>query len=85
MIDRTRTELCSWLKDKKIGFIPPQANFLMVEAGRDAREMQALMLAKGVAIGRPFDTPLTKMTRVSIGTDAEMAKFRHALLEVLSA
>jgi len=85
MIDHTRTELCAWLKEKRIGFIAPQANFLMVETGRDAREMQALMLAKGVAIGRPFDDPLTKMTRVSVGTDAEMAKFRHALLEVLSS
>jgi histidinol-phosphate aminotransferase len=84
MIDHTRTELCEWLTAKKIGFIPPQANFIMVEAGRDAKEAQALMLAKGVAIGRPFP-PLTKMIRVSIGTDAEMAKFRKAFTEVAAS
>jgi histidinol-phosphate/aromatic aminotransferase/cobyric acid decarboxylase-like protein len=54
----------------------------MIETGRDAREMQASMLAKGIAVGRPFQT-LEKMIRVSIGTDAEMAKFRRAFSEVL--
>jgi len=83
-IERTRSELCAWLSSKGIGFIPPQANFVMIETGRDAREMQSLLLAKGVAIGRPFP-PLNKMIRVSIGTDAEMAKFRHTLVELLQA
>ncbi len=82
-IERTRSELCSWLSSQKIGFIPPQANFVMIETGRDAREMQSRMLAKGVAIGRPFP-PLDKMIRVSIGTDAEMAKFRQTLSELLA-
>lgn len=82
-IDRTRSELCSWLSSKKIGFVPPQANFVMIETGRSAREMQSLMLSKGVAIARPFP-PLDTMIRVSIGTDAEMAKFRHTLAELLA-
>jgi histidinol-phosphate aminotransferase len=82
MIDHTRTELCSWLTAKKIGFIPPQANFIMIETGKDAREMQAAMIAKGIAVGRRFDT-LEKMMRVSIGSDAEMMKFRHAFEQVM--
>jgi histidinol-phosphate aminotransferase len=82
MIDHTRTELCSWLKAKKISFIPPQANFIMIQTGRDAREMQASMLKKDIAVGRRFDT-LEKMMRVSIGSDAEMMKFRQALEQVM--
>jgi len=82
-IDHTRSELCSWLSAKGIGFVPPQANFIMIETGRDGREMQAKMLAKGIAVGRRFET-LEKMMRVSIGTDAEMAKFRQAFEEVLA-
>jgi histidinol-phosphate aminotransferase len=82
-IIRTRTELCSYLDGKGIRFVPPQANFLMIETGRPASEMQAKLLAKGVAIGRPFPA-LNTMIRVSIGTDAEMAKFRHALMEVMA-
>jgi histidinol-phosphate/aromatic aminotransferase/cobyric acid decarboxylase-like protein len=42
------------------------------------------MLAKGVAIGRPFP-PLNTMIRVSIGTDAEMAKFRGVFAEVMAS
>src|SRR6516225_6642105 len=83
-IDDTRSQLCSWLRSKGISFITPQANFVMIEAGRDAKEMQGLMLGKGVAIGRPFPA-LNTMIRVSIGTDAEMAKFRHVLSELVAA
>ena len=83
-IDRTRTELCSWLTTKGFRFIPPQANFVMIETGRNAAEIQARMLAKGVAIGRPFPA-LSTMIRVSIGTDAEMVKFRHVLSEIVAA
>ena len=55
----------------------------MIETGRDAKQMQAAMLAKGVAIGRPFPA-LNHMIRVSIGTDAEMAKFRKVFTEVMT-
>ncbi len=40
------------------------------------------MLAKGVAVGRPFP-PYDKMMRITIGTDAEIAKFKTAAAEVL--
>jgi histidinol-phosphate aminotransferase len=83
-IVHTRTELCAWLSEKNFKFIPPQANFLMIETGRDARQMQGEMLAKGVAIGRPFP-PLNTMIRVSIGTDAEMAKFRKVFTDVMAS
>jgi histidinol-phosphate aminotransferase len=83
-IVHTRTELCEWMSQKNIKFIPPQANFVMIETGRDAKDVQEAMLAKGVAIGRRFP-PLTKMIRVSIGTDAEMAKFRKVFTEVMAS
>jgi histidinol-phosphate aminotransferase len=83
-IVHTRDELCAWLTGRKTGFIPPQANFVMIETGRDAKQMQVAMLAKGVAIGRPFPA-LNHMIRVSIGTDAEMAKFRQVFAEVMAA
>jgi histidinol-phosphate aminotransferase len=83
-IVHTREELCAWMTASNIKFIPPQANFVMIETGRDAHQVQVAMLAKGVAIGRPFPA-LNKMIRVSIGTDAEMAKFRRVLTEVLAA
>jgi histidinol-phosphate/aromatic aminotransferase/cobyric acid decarboxylase-like protein len=56
----------------------------MIETERDAKEMQKALLAKGVAIGRPFQS-LETMIRVSNGTDAEMAEFRNAFLGVMAA
>lgn len=82
-IARTRTELCAWLKQKKINYIEPQANFMMIDSGREIKQMGPAMLAKGVGIGRPFP-PYNNMMRVTIGSDADMAKFRSALSEVLN-
>lgn len=82
-IARTREETCAWLKQKKLNYIEPQANFMMIDSGRDIKQMGPALLAKGVAIGRPFP-PYNNMMRVSIGTSAEMAKFRNALAEVLN-
>ncbi len=78
---KTRHELCGWLRDRKIGFIEPQANFLMIDVGRDAREFITAMPPMGVAVGRPFP-PLNNMLRVSIGTDADMQKFRDVFWKV---
>jgi len=77
----TRRELCGWLTDQKIKFIPPQANFLMIDVGRNAREFINTMPGMGVAVGRPFP-PLDNMLRVTIGTDQEMARFREVFRKV---
>ncbi|HWZ29954.1 MAG TPA: aminotransferase class I/II-fold pyridoxal phosphate-dependent enzyme [Bryobacteraceae bacterium] len=81
-IAKTRGTVCAWLKEKKINFIDPQANFMMIDTKRDIKEMSPAMLAKGVAVGRAFP-PYNTMMRVTIGTDTDMARFRSALGEVL--
>jgi histidinol-phosphate aminotransferase len=81
---KTRRELTSWLNDSKVPYIDPQANFIMIDVGRNAREFIDAMPRLGVAPGRPFP-PLTNMLRVSIGTDAEMAKFRDVFWKVYEA
>lgn len=73
----TRRELTNWLNDQKIKFIPTQANFIMVDCGRNAREFITGLPKLGVVPGRAFP-PLDNMLRVTIGTDAEMGKFRDA-------
>jgi histidinol-phosphate aminotransferase len=50
-----------------------QANFMMVDIRRDAREFKLECVKKLVAIGRPFPA-LPTHVRVSIGTMAEMEK-----------
>ena len=82
-LTHTRGELVAWLKQKKLKHIDSQANFMMIDTGRDINQLGPAMLAKGVAVGRPFP-PYDKMMRITIGTDAEMAKFKTAFGEVLS-
>src|ERR1700761_7774270 len=53
-IVHTRNELCAWLTQKNMKFFPPEANFVMIETGRDSNQVQAAMLEKGVAVGREF-------------------------------
>ena len=81
---RTRKELCGWLRERQVKFIQPQANFIMIDVGRNAREFINTMPRMGVAPGRPFP-PLDNMLRVTIGTDPEMAKFRDVFWRVYKA
>jgi histidinol-phosphate aminotransferase len=78
---KTRRELCGWLKERGVKYIEPHANFVMIDCGRNAREFIRAMPRMGVAPGRPFP-PLDRMLRVTIGTDAEMAKFRDVFWKV---
>jgi histidinol-phosphate aminotransferase len=78
---RVRGELCAWLRERKLPYIEPHANFMMIDAGRNSREFSTRMPPMGVAVGRPFP-PLDNMLRVTIGTDAEMQKFRDVFWRV---
>lgn len=80
----TRRDLTSWLAERKVKFIPTQANFLMIDCGRNAREFIAGLPKLGVVPGRAFP-PLTNYLRVTIGTDEEMAKFRSAFWQMYKA
>jgi len=81
---RTRRELCDWLRERNVKFIPPHGNFIMIDCARNAREFINTMPRMGVAPGRPFP-PLDNMLRVTIGTDAEMARFRDVFWKVYKA
>jgi histidinol-phosphate aminotransferase len=78
---KTRRELCGWLRERNVKYIEPNANFLMIDTGRNAREFINTMPRMGVAPGRPFP-PLDNMLRVTIGTDPEMAKFRDVFWKI---
>jgi len=81
---RTRRELCAWLGERKVRYIEPNANFLMIDVGRNAGDFVDGMPRLGVAPGRRFPA-LANMLRVTIGTDAEMAKFRDVFWKVYAS
>ncbi len=56
----------------------------MIDTGRNGQEVIAAMRAKNVYIGRTW--PIwPNVVRVSVGTPAEMAKFKVAFKEVMDA
>ena len=76
-----RSDLCRWLRERDLNVLEPHANFVMIDVQRDVREVIPELVRRGVAPGRPFP-PLTHMLRVSIGTAADMEKFKHVFSEV---
>lgn len=76
-----RADLCQWLKERGLKYLEPQASFVMIDIGRPVREFIGGLLERGVAPGRPFP-PLERFLRVSLGTEAQMAKFKRAFWEV---
>lgn len=81
---RVRGELCQWLDQRQIRYIPTHANFVMIDVKRDVRAFGAEMLRQGIAVGRPFP-PLDHMLRVTIGSDENMQRFRDVFSKVYAA
>jgi histidinol-phosphate aminotransferase len=79
---RIRGELCDWLDGKKIRYIKPYGNFMMIEVGANGPQIGAALAKKDIAVGRPFP-PLNTMMRVTIGAERDMARFREAFAAVM--
>jgi histidinol-phosphate aminotransferase len=77
-----RQDLFHWLDQKGFSYIPSQANFLMIETHRPAKETIDALVERNVYIGRVFPA-LPTHVRVSVGTAAEMAGFRAAFEQVM--
>jgi len=78
---RRTSDLCEWLRQKRLAFIDPHANFVMIDIGRDVRSFGEAMFRQGVAVGRPFPA-VEHMLRVTVGTESEMSKFRDIFWRV---
>jgi histidinol-phosphate aminotransferase len=82
--DAVREDLFAWLEKKKYGFIPSEANMVMIDAKKPGRELTAALLAEKVAIGRTWPA-LPQHVRVTIGTAEEMTKFKAAFEKVMDS
>lgn len=77
----TRRKVSADLLAHGYSVIPSQANFFMVDIGRDVQPVIQEFRTRGVLVGRPFP-PMTQHLRVSIGTDPEMARFVEVFKDV---
>ncbi len=84
IIADTRIDTFDFLKANGYPFIPSQSNCFMIDTGRNGRTVINAMAAKNVFIGRTWPV-WPSFVRVSVGTAAEMAKFKVAFKQVMDA
>lgn len=78
-----REETFEWLRGKGYSFTPSQSNCFMLETRRPTRSVIQAMAQQNVFIGRPWPT-LPTSVRVTVGTRAEMERFRAAFGRVMA-
>lgn len=78
-----RDELFAWLGAKGWRYLPSETNFAMIHVGRPGGEVAAAMAARGVVISGPRKN-MPDWVRVSLGSPAEMARFRTAFEAVMA-
>jgi histidinol-phosphate aminotransferase len=74
---RIRDSTIAWLKSKGYSCLPSHSNCFMVDVKRDGKGFTKAMEAQGVLVGRSW--PIwPQRVRITVGTEAEMARFREA-------
>jgi histidinol-phosphate aminotransferase len=85
IIGDIRTQTVAWLAANNYKVIgDSHSNCFMIDTGRNGRSVITAMQAKNVYIGRTW--PIwPNAVRITVGTQAEMAKFQTAFKEVMDA
>ena len=81
---RIREDTFEFLEKRKVSYILSETNFFMMEVNRPGMDFAKAMADQKVYIGRVWPVWPTKV-RVSVGTQAEMDKFKAAYDKVVSA
>ena len=71
------------LKERGLGYIPSEANFVLIDVRRDSRAVFEALMREGVIVRPGAGLGLPQHIRVTIGTPAQMAQFLEALDKVL--
>jgi histidinol-phosphate aminotransferase len=83
-IASVREDVLGWLDKKGYAFIPSESNKFMVDVRRPGKEVFEAMFREKVVIGRTWPSMPTHV-RVSLGTPAEMARFKAAFEKVMNS
>lgn len=79
-----REDVFSWMAKNNYSFVPSESNKFMVDVKRPGNEIVRAMAEHNVFIGRVWSAWPTHV-RVSVGTKEEMAKFKVAFQQVMTA
>jgi len=81
---RIRQQTMDWLQAKGYACIPSESNCFMVDVRTDGKAFSQAMEAQGVVVGRSW--PIwPQRVRVTVGTEAEMQRFRGAFGAVVGS
>jgi histidinol-phosphate aminotransferase len=76
-----RDDTLALLDKRKISYIPPKANFFMVDWKKPAKDVQAAFAAEGIEIGRSW--PIwPNVSRITVGSAPEMDAFKAAVVKL---
>jgi len=78
---QVRQATVAWLAARGFACVPTEANCFVVDVRRDGKAFAAAMAEHGVVIGRSWPIWPQRL-RVTVGTEAEMARFRDAFAAV---
>jgi histidinol-phosphate aminotransferase len=83
IIRNVREDVFNFLDQKGYSYIPSVSNKFMLDVKMPARDFAAKMAEHKIYVGRAWPSMPT-LSRVSIGTAEEMAKFKTALAKVMA-
>jgi histidinol-phosphate aminotransferase len=67
-----------------LAYVPSQANFVLIDVGRDSREVFDALLRRGIIVRAGAGLGLPQHIRVTVGTPDQNTRFIAALEEVLT-
>jgi histidinol-phosphate aminotransferase len=85
LIREEKKFLYSQLRKLKLFFVPTEANFILIEVGTRAKEVEHKLLEKGVVVRGMQVYDLPQFIRVSIGTREQNKEFIGELETILSS
>ena len=83
LIGDVREDTLSFLAKHNFKYVPSVSNCFMIDVKRPGGEVQSAMIKEKVVIGRTWPAWPTHV-RVTVGTPAEMEKFKTAFLKVMA-
>lgn len=83
MIRKNRADTVAWLEKQGYACTKSEANHFMVDIKKPGPAFQTEMATWGVSIGRTWPG-YENWPRISVGTEAEMARFREAFTSVMA-
>jgi len=83
IIADTRNDVFAWMDKHNFPYVPSVSNKFMANVGRDGNQVRLAMRKENVYIGRVWPS-WPNYVRITIGTPAEMEKFKSAFLKVMA-